>query len=303
MSSEKDVLIGAKCKEWNKTEDEVIEILYDKDEESGELELKDGAMDIILEYDSKRVARLREEANRGATEKFDQGYQKAQKEVLSKFEKELRDEFKIETDKQGKDLISEIISTASKGGDITEETLKTHPLYLKLEKSQKNAFDQQYQELKEEYEGFRSNIEREKALSGVLSKGRSAFMSLNPVLSDDKSKAEKQTQMFLNILKGYDYVPEGDTFVIKNGDTRLEDGHGNPLSFENFVKQKAGELFDFNVQQNRQGTGNQHQSAGGGSGDQFVGTRAEYNAEVARCSREKDTEGFKRLANPKITDK
>ena len=291
MSDEKSILLNVASKYFNKTDEELVEMIYEKDEE-GNLTVKEDAADILIGLDEKRVQRIKEEANGQATKKFDEGYKKAQKEVLTKFEKDLREKFGLESDKNGLDLIDEIVSTASKGGDITEETLKTHPLYLKLEGKQKQAFDEKYESLKSEYEGFKTDIERKRAMQGVKAKAKESFLSLNPVLSEDKAKADKQIDLFLRGLDEYGYVVDGDTFIVTKGDDRLEDAHGNPIKIEDFVADRAKEYFDFKQQTDRQSPGNR--SDVGGSAKKKI-TKEEYGKKIAEYEREGNFEAMSKL--------
>ena len=289
--------MNAASKYFNKTDEELTALLYE-DDGDGNLKLRENAADVLIGLDAKRIERIKDEASKGATEKFDQGYQKAQKDVLSKFEKDLRDKYGVESNKTGIDLIDDIIGTASKGGEITEDTLKTHPLFLRLENETKKEYDARIKEVKEEFDSYKENVEREKSMSAVKNKARAAFLSLNPVLSEDKAKAENQIAMFLEGLKPFGYIPDNDTFIITENDKRKEDGHGNPLSFDNFIKQQAEKTFDFKVQDRRQSPGNM---PGTGVIKTKV-TKKEYSELVARYEREGDYESMSKLKDYEIID-
>lgn len=270
--NEQEVMLSVLTKYFSKTEDEIKELMYT--EEDGNFVLKEGASDMLIGMDEKRINRIKDEIGASATKKFDDGYKKAQKEVLTKFEADLKAKFGLETDKAGLDLIDELTASISKGGDLTEDTIKTNPLYLKLEGQTKKAFEEKIEELRGEFDGYKASVEMNKAMSGVKALARQEFLSLNPVLSEDAGKAERQVAIFLQGLSGYEYIADGDTYVIKNGETRLEDAHGNPVPFANFIKNKAEETFDFKVQEQRRSPGNE--GSGSGSVKKKI-TRDEYN--------------------------
>ena len=79
-----DLLMSVFTKFFNKTEDELTELLFEGEGE--DRKLKDGAAESLIALDEEKVKRIREGASGDATKKFDEGYNKAKKEVLSKFE-------------------------------------------------------------------------------------------------------------------------------------------------------------------------------------------------------------------------
>ena len=125
----------------------------------------------------------------------------------------------------------------------------------------------------------------------IKSIAKAEFLSLNPVLSEDQAKAERQTQSFLNTLERYDYIIDGDNIIVKNGDGRLEDSHGNPIAFSQFVKTKAEELYDFAVQGQKGSPGNV--TPAGGTGQKKKITKEEYGRLVAEAERTKNWEELK----------
>ena len=294
--NEQEVMIYVFTKYFGKTDDEVKEWLYEKND-AGELILKEDATDVLISMDESRINRIKEDVGKTATTKFDEGYKKAQKEVLSKFEKDLKAKFGLETDKNGVDLVDELLKEVSRGGDLTEESIKTHPLYLKLESKTKEAFEEKIKELSTQFDDYKNGVEKRNALMSVKALAKQEFLALNPVLSQDPARAERQTNLFLKELEAYGYIGDNDTYIITNGDSRLEDAHGNPIPFPTFIKNKASEMFDFQVQGDRGSPGNTHAGAGG---TKKKITKDEYNKLIAQYEKERNWEAMKELGNLEV---
>lgn len=210
----------------------------------------DTVLAAILARDKTRIENLTKPKS-GQT--FQDGYKKAKAEVLAAFEKEVREKFGLDEDETkdltGLELIAKVIEVeAPEAGkkSITDDTIKKHPLYLKLEKDTKKALN----DVKTEWEKKLADKDKEfgkaQVFSSVKGKALEIFTGLNPVLSTNAKVANNQQADFLRTLEGYTYEAQADgSFLIMDGDKRLEDGHGNPITLDELVKQKAGDRFDF----------------------------------------------------------
>jgi len=275
--NEQQLILNVFAKYFNKTDTELTELLYDKGEDEV-LALKDDASTVLIDMDAEKVKRIRAESKGDPTKKFDEGYNKAKKEVLEKFEKDVRDKFGMDSDKRGLDLIAEFGESMNSGNKITLEKIKTNPEFLKLEKEMNDNFKVQIEELKGEFDTFKNGVEKGKSVSLVKDRAELAFLKLNPVLSEDTARSKKQTEMFLSRFEGFDYEFVDGNIVIKDGDSRLEDGHGNPIVFDAFVKSEAESLFDFKVQDPKKAPGNK--SDGGGDPTKSILPKKDYNKMV-----------------------
>ena len=293
---EQEVMLNAFSKLFNKSDEELTEMLWDKGADDV-LVLKEGVADMLIDLDAKRIERIRTEASEGGKKLFDDGYKKATKEVLSRQEKELKEKYGVESDKTGVELIEEITASLSVGGEITEDNIKTNPIYLRLEREIKEGFKGELEEKDKAFNEFKSNAERNAQLGNVKKKAREVFLGLSPVLSEDGAKAERQTQRFLSILDGHDFIIDGETIMIKSGDGRLEDGHGNAVSFDAFIKGEAEQLYDFNVQTPRDSAGNTHGAAGG---SKLKITKTEFNQKVKEAG--SDNAKLAELAKYEVVD-
>jgi hypothetical protein len=240
-------------KVFGMTDDEAQSLFKKTDE--GET-LNESFIDILSKKDRERLDRLQENFKPQLSEMHDKGYKKAQKEVLSKAEKEIKEKYGYETDKPLVELVDDLVSLNSKKGGV--EDIKTHPDYIKLERSLQSEFipKSKYEELAGEFEGYKNNIHREKTIGKVKEDARSLFRQLNPILSKDPKKASYQENEFLSKLESFDYQlqDDGNHVILKEG-KRLENQNLNPIAFNEFVKEKAAMLFDFAEQPVRGNSG------------------------------------------------
>lgn len=269
-----DLMMNVLGKLFNKTEDELASLIFDG--EGDEKTIKENAAEALIGLDESRIARIRTDAGGDATKKFDDGYKKAQREVLEKFENELRTELDIDSDLTGIDLVRAWGETLGKETEITAENIKTHPEFLRLETEWKNAHKEEVKKISGDFEKYKEDILKEKTMSRVRDMAEAEFMKLNPVLSEDPVKKKAQVNMFLGLLDNYEYdFAEDESIVIKDGDQRLEDSHANRVGFGDFVKSEAEKYYDFQVQGERQSAGNK-------TGDTVKTTlkKDEYNQKI-----------------------
>jgi len=294
----KELLLAFLTKTLNLTSEEAAKLLY-KLGEDGKLteEFNTDALGKILELDAARVSQIKESGKVDTQELFNNGFKKAQKEVLAAHEKAIREEFGVDnTDLTGIDLVREVISknTKSKGGELTDENVKKHPLYLGLEKTKTSALD----ELKGEYEGKISSIEsqykRNAVLGTVKNDARSILAGLNPVISENQTVAQNRELDFLTKLESYEFQPgqNGEHLVLdKETGNRLEDQHGHPVRFTDVVKEKAALYYDFKKQGEKGNGGNEGGQGGKSGGVQVPKTKDERDtAIIAAKTKEERTE-------------
>jgi hypothetical protein len=219
---------------------------------------KDDALDNLTKMDVERVANLRNDGEKVRAETYSRG----KREALEGLERELRDEFGIKaTDKKGKDLIKAIVAERTKGGDtLTEETVKAHPLYLKLEEHA-NALPKTYEEkVKAREEELRAEFKAERDFGRVQARAIQIFKALKPVLSSDPEKAAAHMSLLENAIKAGKYQVVEEDGEIKDivpmkadGTGRLEDAHGHPVKFEAHVKTIANKYYEFAEGDQREG--------------------------------------------------
>jgi hypothetical protein len=252
--------------------------------------------EILSQKDRDRITRIQEDHKNQLTELHDKGYKKAQKEVMPKFEQQIKEKYGYNTDKFGLELIDDLIAMNKGKGGIDD--VKTHPDYIKLERKIESEFipKSMLDEKLTEFESFKKAVERDKTVGKVKDDARKVFRSLNPILSKDPKRASNQESEFLAKLDSFDYqVQEDGNHVILKDGKRIENENFNPVSFADFVKAKAADLYDFADQPIKGSSGIDN---GGGSSVQFAWKdktdfMSDYNKEFDTAKRVKMFEAAK----------
>lgn len=251
----KEFFIAFFGKTLNMPADEVASTFFSNDDGT---ELKADAIKDALKLDVSRVETINKK-------QFENGQKKATKELMSDFEKQLREKFDTNSDKQGIELIEDIIaSKTTASGDIDETKVKTHPVFLDLEKRLKAEVKNTEKTWKDKYEGFEKQVQKDKTFSSIVDKA-DAYLS-EFALPDDKVLAKNQKRLLLDELKKLDYQFNGEDIIILTEDGKpLEDGHGNKRSLEDLVKTTAANYWPKLNGQQRSGAGGTNDNPGAGN--------------------------------------
>lgn len=245
---------------------------------------KDTAIEALVGMHAEHVKTVRGDVDKLKAERYSQG----KREALEALERELREEFGVkEADKRGKDLVKLIVGQAAQANGITEEKIKTHPLYLKLEEEYGKLPQTFEQKMKQREEELRSEFEAERTLNAALDAGHTIFQGMNPVLPKDATVAKNQLRLLDDWIRSHKYttIEEGGQrkFVPMkaDGSGRMTDDHGHNMTFDDLVRQGARMYFEFQVGE-RKGSAPDPDRSGGGSGGSGKGqdpkTQAEYAA-------------------------
>lgn len=250
---EKDILTGLLTKAYNKSSDEIAELLYDKSADSEEVTLKEDALNLVLDLDEKRVNRLKSDVKPDG-ETLKQIHDRSLKEAREEFEKEIKKKYGMQSSSKGLDLIQEIVDQVSEC-DISDEKVKSHPLYLELEQLKSK---EDYEALQQEFEEYKSNQDRMARLGRIRSDALGIFSGLNAIESPNQVVATNRREDFLRKFESYDYElkDDGNHLILRNG-ARLEDKHANPIRFADFVKDQATLYYDFAQSGDKGNAGNQ----------------------------------------------
>jgi hypothetical protein len=119
--TEKELLSAFLSKTLNMDETGVAS-LYNEDG----TELKSDALDTLLRTDVERVGKLKPDTKKF----FDDGYKKAEGEIRTKIEKEFTEKTGFKSDKKGVELFIEYAAKKQDGGEITEDVIKKHPVFI-----------------------------------------------------------------------------------------------------------------------------------------------------------------------------
>lgn len=255
-------------------EDDIANILPENEEDFK----SESFLESFLDFDKSRVETIGQKGK----DKFEQGYSKAKKEVLTSYEKDIRDAFNIdEDDLVGIDLVKRVVEINSKKnkGDaskLTAEELKSHPAVINLLTEREKAFKTEKEQLEQQYDTKIKEFGRKELFGKVSSRALSILDELNPVLSEDPTRAKNQRNFLIREIEALDYQTsdDGGFIPLKDG-KRLEDAHGHGITFDEFVKNKAKGLYDFKQAPDRD-TPPAGGGQGGGGGAQKFKSEAEY---------------------------
>lgn len=250
-----ETLMYLATKQFNMTEDEAKELLFDGDN------IRDNAADLLLERDKQRILKLRAERET----KYNEGYQTAEK----KFKTHAEETFKKKTGYDGTEDNFEAMFDAwyekqkealSKKVQVTDDDIKRHPLYIDLES--KSISKQKYDELQKSFDEFRTQSQRKAVMETVTSRAWDVVAARNPILSENQTVAENRKRDFLAKFSGFDYDLNDNKIIALKEGKRLEDAHGNLKSFEAFVIELAEQNFDFRAQDDKGNSGNRNTTGG-----------------------------------------
>lgn len=226
----------------------LLSTVYKMDKAAIDEILKEGStpetiLSAITEADKARIKKLNEQSGK---DKFQEGYKKAKAEVLTAAETALKEQYGIESDKTGSELVEEIVAAKLKeGGATTEESIKKSPTYKALEAQVKKDLLAQKTESEKTINELKAGYAKEKAFETVGKTGLALLTSLNPVLPSNAVVAETYRTDYINELKGYEYEPVGNTFKVLKDGVPLKDEHGNEIMLEDHAKAVASKRFEF----------------------------------------------------------
>ena len=267
----KTIITGLLSKAYNFDNGKIAELFKDGETELSE-EQQTEILNKILEIDAQRVENIKKSVDK--KDAFQDGFKKAKSEVLTDFEKGLKEKFGIESDKTGLELVEEVVSKKSEGGqggDVTEDAIKRSKVFQDMESNLKKQVTTVKTEYETKINEIQDGYKAEQTFSNVSQKALQIFNGLNPILPQNKTVADNQVKFFVNTLKDFKFDVQDERIVVMDKDGKvIEDGHGNSRSFEDIVKETASGLFEFKANNGGSGSGNGGQGQGG-SGSSYAG--------------------------------
>ena len=267
----KTIITGLLSKAYNFDNGKIAELFKDGETELSEQQQTE-ILNKILEIDAQRVENIKKSVDK--KDAFQDGFKKAKSEVLTDFEKGLKEKFGVESDKTGLELIEEVVSKKSEGGqggDVTEDAIKRSKVFQDMESNLKKQITTVKNEYETKINEIQDGYKAEQTFSNVSQKALQIFNGLNPILPQNKTVADNQVKFFVNTLKDFKFDVQDERIVVMDKDGKvLEDGHGNSRSFEDIVKETASGLFEFRANNGGSGSGNGGQGQGG-SGSSYAG--------------------------------
>ena len=266
----KTIITGLLSKAYNFDNGKIAELFKDGETELSEQQQTE-ILNKILEIDAQRVENIKKSVDK--KDAFQDGFKKAKSEVLTDFEKGLKEKFGVESDKTGLELVEELVSKKSEGGqgDLTEDVIKRSKVFQDMESNLKKQITTVKTEYETKINEIQDGYKAEQTFSNVSQKALQIFNGLNPILPQNKTVADNQVKFFVNTLKDFKFDVQDERIVVMDKDGKvLEDGHGNSRSFEDIVKETASGLFEFKANNGGSGSGNGGQGQGG-SGSSYAG--------------------------------
>lgn len=267
----KTIITGLLSKAYNFDNGKIAELFKDGETELSEQQQTE-ILNKILEIDAQRVENIKKSVDK--KDAFQDGFKKAKSEVLTDFEKGLKEKFGVESDKTGLELVEEVVSKKSEGGqggDVTEDAIKRSKVFQDMESNLKKQITTVKTEYETKINEIQDGYKAEQTFSNVSQKALQIFNGLNPILPQNKTVADNQVKFFVNTLKDFKFDVQDERIVVMDKDGKvLEDGHGNSRSFEDIVKETASGLFEFKANNGGSGSGNGGQGQGG-SGSSYAG--------------------------------
>ena len=268
----KTIITGLLSKAYNFDNGKIAELFKDGETELSEQQQTE-ILNKILEIDAQRVENIKKSVDK--KDAFQDGFKKAKSEVFTDFEKELKEKFGLESDKMGLELVEELVSKKSEGGqggDITEDAIKRSKVFQDMESNLKKQITTVKTEYETKINEIQDGYKAEKTFSNVSQKALQIFNGLNPILPQNKTVADNQVKFFVNTLKDFKFDVQDERIVVMDKDGKvIEDGHGNSRSFEDIVKETASGLFEFKANNGGSGSGNGGQGQGGSGSSSYAG--------------------------------
>lgn len=224
---------------------------------------------LFKDFDAEKVATLKTDA----TERFNNGVKKGQKETAQKFEKQLREVFNVEDNTlEGEDLITHIQENLPTGGEggvdiskLTDEDLAKTKFFIQKQKEWQKAL----KEKDTEKEKAVNAVKEEQTLASLFSEASAKALGLldgkNPILPADAAKASKmKNKLLVDELKGHKFMKgdDGSLIPLDSEGKQLTDANGNPVDFDGLVEGIITNNFEFNTSEHRESPANknkQHQ--------------------------------------------
>lgn len=271
------IITGLLSTAYKLTDGEIATLL-----ESSEENTEDKVLTILTQKDIQRVADIKKATDTEG--KFQEGYKKAKKEVLTDLETNLKTKFGIQSDKTGLELIETIVAEketiAGKGkAQLTDDDVKKHPVYQLLETKISTTAAEHAQAL----QAIKDEQKKAETFAVVKSKALSVLDGLKPVKSQNADVATNIQNLFLSSFDGYEFDTTNPdrTVVLKDGRV-VEDNHGHSMVLEELVKANAAKFFEFEKNNGGSNGGDnqqQRQQAGAGGVGYPAGVNKPKNIE------------------------
>ncbi len=267
----KELLIAYLGKSLNRPAEQLADLLFETSDE-GET-LKGDALNALLALDAERVQKIKPDTK----QYFDNGYKKAQSEVMERVEKSLRERFNVDPDKQlTGDALLDAINAAMATEGTKPDKIKTSAEYLALEREMRKQIEDLRSQHTAEIENIRLEAKRGQTWAQVSGKIRELVRKHNGLNQD--AITDGMVDLLAAQFREYDYQIDGEDFLPLKEGNRVEDAHGHARRLAELVKERAEALLPRIAQQPAGSAGNAN-----GANKPAVSVKFESEAEYMKA--------------------
>ena len=280
-----NILTGFLSKTLNLTNEQLSEMLYNTDEK-GEQSLKENAIDVLLQADADRVNKLKDKSK----EQLDNFHKKGYSEALSKLESDFISTTGHKSEKKGVDLFIEYAEMQKNAKTkLSDDEFKLDKRFIDAERNWSSKIQSEVEKIKSTYEGQLNEFQSQAKKIKLQSEIDKHLSGINIKFPESEKAKINQKNAFINMLQSaYDVdFSEDGNHVVKKGDARLEDAHGNLIAFPDFVKNQASDFFDL---ANAQKPSNGNQENNGNQSMVKPKNEQEYLQMLKECGGDRDKE-------------
>jgi hypothetical protein len=230
--NEKGIINGFLSKTL-KLDTEVLASLYN---DAGELTTIEPA----LKADETRISDHKKEN----TNQYNRGL----KESFTKLEKQIKEQYDVNSDKIGIELVNEIVAAeTAKASKSKGEVDDKHPKIIELKSLHDKALKARDAEWEKKVKEKDDHFAKQKNLDKIKELAWIEIESKNPILPEDAKKAATWRNTFLREIESGNYqMNEDGTVVVLDKEGKIAtDSHGHTISFTDHVNEQGEKYFDF----------------------------------------------------------
>lgn len=202
-------------------------------------------------------------------------YKRGIKESREKLEKELKTVYGVDSDKQGSELVAEILTKETESikaaTSLKPEDIDKHPRFIEMRREFEKQMSTKEAEWSQKMEQEIGGIKYQYTVAKATGKAKE-LLAANKFVLPDNEKREKWLKVFESeIQKAYKYAENqnGDFDVLDESGNPMNDKHGNLLKFSDVVTGIAKQYFDVQSGEARSNAGNNGNANGQGANYNF----------------------------------
>lgn len=247
IESEKKLFTEFLSKTLNLTTEEMAS-LYN---EAGELT----DTQVLLTKDAERVAKFKKEK--------DDQFKAGQKKAAEKIERELKEQYNVDSDLQGIELVNFVLESQTAAikekSKLKDDDFEKHPKYASLKLEHEKQLKEKEKEWQGKFDAREQEINRTNTVAKVKELVLQQFDELNPILPEDTTKAGNLKRLFLKEFDGLNYQVDGKEVILLDDEGKPKaDDHGNLIKLKDIVKTNTEMYFSLRKGTERSSSGNQN---------------------------------------------